>query len=205
MIHCIPGLVFELGEVSGTFDAAYERSHQRLREEAHALGAHGVIGVVDSIKKLTGSSITEFHLTGTAVRIDGMRVPDELPWTTYLDAQQLAKLLEVGLMPVEIVTSFSSLLLVMSAYGKWIKSGQAYRSMELPELRKLAELSLAEGKKRAYAKIGADSLHGVTVDDSVRDSADMITVRDCLIRGTRVRRFAERDPQPVPSSILGLG
>ena len=76
--------------------------------------------------------------------------------------------------------------------------------MELPELRKLAELTLAAAKKRAYSKIGSDSLHGVTVDDSVRDSADMIMVRDCLIRGTRVRRFAEREPQPVPSSILDL-
>jgi len=204
MAHCIPGLVFELSEVSGTFDAAYERSHQRLREEAHALGAHGIIGVVDTVKRFPGSSNTEFHLTGTAVRVEGLSLPDDLPWTTYLDAQHLAKLLEVGLMPVEIVTSFSSLLLVMSAYGKWIKSGQAYRSTELPELRKLAEMSLAAAKERAYSKIGSDSLHGVTVDDSVRDSADMVMVRDCLIRGTRVRRFAERDPQPVPISILDL-
>jgi len=204
MAHCIPGLVFELGEVSTAFDDAYERSHQRLREEAHALGAHGVIGIVDSVKKLTGSSITEFHLTGTAVRVEGVPLSSDLPWTTFLGAQHLVKLLEIGLMPVEVITSFASVLLVMSAYGKWFKSGQAIHSMELPELRRLAELTLAAARERAYSKIGSDSLHGVRVEDSVRDSADMVVVRDCLIRGTRVRRFATRPPQPVPTVLMDL-
>jgi len=204
LASCIPGLVFELAEVSSAFDGAYERSHRRLREEAHALGAHGVLGVVDSVKSIAGSSIKEFHLVGTAVRVEGIDQTDDLPWTTFLGAQHLAKLLEIGLMPIEIVTSFSSVLLVMSSWGKWLKSGQSMRSTQLPELRRLAELTLEAAKNRAYSKIGSDSLHGVQVDDSVRESADMIVVRDCLIRGTRVRRFAERGPQPLPRTIMDL-
>ena len=48
------------------FTAAYDR----MTEEATLLGAHGVVGVVDSWHSLTDMGVLEFRLRGTAVRIE---------------------------------------------------------------------------------------------------------------------------------------
>jgi hypothetical protein len=200
-----PGMAFELGEVIQGFSDAYGASHKRLREEARRLGAHGVIGVVDSIKPVAGSTITEFHLTGTAVALEGEAPSDALPWTTFLPTQQLAKLIEVGLMPVEIVVSMSTVLLINSAYGNWIRSGQmGMGSKDLTEVRALQELALTRARERAYSQIGSDSLHGVTVSEASREGGHMIAVQECAIRGTRVRRFKETDPLIVPTTLMEL-
>ena len=203
--NTFPGMAFEQGEVIQGFTTAYEESHTRLREQARDLGAHGVIGVVDSIKHVAGSRITEFHLTGTAVKLRGEAPSDSLPWTTYLTTQQLSKLIEIGLMPVEIVMSLSSVLLVTTGYGNWLRSGQmAIGSNDLPELRALQELALSRARQRAYSSIGADSLHGVVVTEQTQDRIREVIVQECLIKGTRVHRFKQADPLSRVTSTMGL-
>lgn len=200
-----PGMAFELGEVIEGFSNAYGAAHTRLREEARHLGAHGVIGVVDSITQVVGSKVTQFHLTGTAVAIEDEPPSNELPWTTYLQAQQLAKLIEIGLMPVEVVVSMSTVLLVNSAYGNWLRSGQmGVGSKDLTELRALQELALTRARDRAYEHIGSDSLHGVTVSEASREEGRLLTIQECAIKGTRVRRFKDSDSMKEPANLMGL-
>jgi len=40
-----------------------------MLEEATELGAHGVVGVVDTVSRLTDANVTEFHMSGTAVKV----------------------------------------------------------------------------------------------------------------------------------------
>ena len=52
-----------------------EQTHHSLTryvlEEAQEAGAHGIIGVVDTNRHLGDLGVTEFHITGTAVVVEG--------------------------------------------------------------------------------------------------------------------------------------
>ncbi len=53
------------------FTAAYER----MTDEANLVGAHGVVGVVDTCHSLTDMGVLEFRLRGTAVQLEGEPPP----------------------------------------------------------------------------------------------------------------------------------
>ncbi|WP_084599122.1 heavy metal-binding domain-containing protein [Actinoplanes subtropicus] len=77
----------------------------RMRQEATALGADGVVGVRLTEERMEGQK-HEFMALGTAVRSRGRQRP-ERTFTTDLAAQDLAKLLGAGWVPAGIVYGLS--------------------------------------------------------------------------------------------------
>ena len=77
----------------------------RMRQEAAALGADGVVGVRLTEERMDGQK-HEFMALGTAVRSRGRQRP-ERPFTTDLAAQDLAKLLGAGWVPAGIIYGLS--------------------------------------------------------------------------------------------------
>jgi uncharacterized protein YbjQ (UPF0145 family) len=73
----------------------------RMRQEAAALGADGVVGVRLTEERMDGQK-REFMALGTAVRSRGRQRPGG-PFTTDLAAQDVAKLLSAGWVPAGIV------------------------------------------------------------------------------------------------------
>jgi uncharacterized protein YbjQ (UPF0145 family) len=82
-----------------------DKALTRMRDEAAALGADGVVGVRLTEERIPAEKI-EFTALGTAVRSRGRQRP-ERPFTTDLAGQDLAKLLAAGWMPAAIVYGLS--------------------------------------------------------------------------------------------------
>ncbi|WP_433305536.1 heavy metal-binding domain-containing protein [Actinoplanes sp. CA-030573] len=73
----------------------------RMRQEAAALGADGVVGVRFTEERLDGQK-REFMALGTAVRSRGRQRPAQ-PFTTDLPAQDVVKLLSAGWAPAGLI------------------------------------------------------------------------------------------------------
>ncbi len=91
----------------------FRLAYDRMIEEAQVAKAHGVIGVVSSVRNLIDPSIHEFHITGTAVRAKGIK---EVPviFNTFLAGQRLVKIIEAGYMPVSVISTLGEV--AMYAY-----------------------------------------------------------------------------------------
>jgi hypothetical protein len=107
--HRMWGQNLEQPWVEAAWSAGYGAAYARMLDEATALGAHGVIGVVDRVTPVADSQTSEFHFLGTAVTVeDGPPPAAGVPWTTYLAGQRLTKSIEAGFMPVAVVASMAS-------------------------------------------------------------------------------------------------
>jgi hypothetical protein len=188
------------------FDSAYGR----MLDEATALGAHGVIAVVDRATHLSDSQTTEFHLLGTAVTVeDGPPPAQGVPWTTYLAGQRLTKSIEAGYMPVAVVASMASVRVWASCItGYQMEGGRGWgSSSQASEVTQVTKAHMAVrqlARKHVRAKLAGDALHGVAIDVVKREFSEGDEVIDCTIRGNRVRRFKDFDDVPTPRPTVRL-
>jgi uncharacterized protein YbjQ (UPF0145 family) len=97
----------EMTVLSQAMYTARELAMTRLREEANALGADGVVAVRLGVGRYDwGENLAEFVAIGTAVRArDGQsyRSPDGRPFTSDLTGQEFAVLRAMGQAPVGLV------------------------------------------------------------------------------------------------------
>ena len=94
------GQNYEQSWIEDAWSEGFTSAYDRMVEEAADVGAHGIVGLVDSSERLSDMGVLEFRVHGTAVRVkDGPPPPDGRPWTTYLAGQRLAKLIEAGYAP----------------------------------------------------------------------------------------------------------
>jgi hypothetical protein len=119
------GQNYEQTWVESTWGQGFGAAYSRMMEEAAEVGAHGVIGVVDTMRHLGDVGITEFHITGTAVVVDG-QAPPPRPWTTFLAGQRLNKLMEAGWAPVSVAASFSSIRVWAYCVTEYLMRGSGY-------------------------------------------------------------------------------
>jgi uncharacterized protein YbjQ (UPF0145 family) len=86
---------------------ARRKAMNRLVAECRALGGDGIIAVQVEIGPFQGQEHTlAFRVRGTAVRAHG-RVRPLRPFSSDLSAQEFAKLIEAGWVPVELVLGVS--------------------------------------------------------------------------------------------------
>jgi hypothetical protein len=183
-------------------------------EEATALGAHGVIGVVDRVSNVADTGTTEFHFLGTAVRVDGGPPPaGGVPWSTYLAGQRLTKSIEAGFMPVAVVASLASVRVWAFCMTEYLMEGQmgmgwgyASSGPQLVEQVSKAHMAARQlARKHVREQLVGDELHGATIDVATRELAQGDEVIDCTLRGNRVRRFKDFDPIALPRPTVRLG
>jgi uncharacterized protein YbjQ (UPF0145 family) len=100
----VPGINYEDEPFESAVTDAYESARDRLRIAAVDCGAHGVIAATVALRHpplLESTAPTvEIRLIGTALKVPGVE-PLERPFVAHLSAQAFAKLIGLGLIPVD--------------------------------------------------------------------------------------------------------
>ncbi|HLM96148.1 MAG TPA: hypothetical protein VK283_07515 [Acidimicrobiales bacterium] len=211
--HRIWGQNYQQPWVESAWGQGFGSAYTRLVEEAQEVGAHGVIGVVDSTRHLADMNVTEFHILGTAVVVEGGGPPPGgTPWTTYLAGQRLAKLVEAGYMPVSVVAALASVrvwaycvteILMEGTLTAWGGSGY----MPVAEVEQLSRAHMAArslAREHVRGQLGNDNLQGAQIVANTQRLSQGDEVIECTLRGTRVRRFKDFDPLPAPRPTVRL-
>jgi hypothetical protein len=197
--------------VEQAWQQGYSSARERMLDEARAAGAHGIIGVVDASTPLSDLGVLEFHTRGTAVKVIGTGPPpDEIPWTTYLAGQRLARVIDAGYMPISIVGSISSVQvwaycmtqLLMGGVGTmWSPSADSQDVVQISEARSAARRMARDAIR---GQLDGDALLGASLDVVERDAERGDQEIQCILRGNRVRRFKDVDPmaRPIPTVQL---
>jgi hypothetical protein len=188
----------------------YGAAYSRMLEEATALGAHGVIGVVDRVANLADTGTTEFHFLGTAVTVEGGPSPaGGAPWSTYLAGQRLTKSIEAGYMPVSVVASLASVRVWAYCMTEYLMEGaRAWGGPTGPrEVEQVSKAHMAVrqlARKHVREQLRGDALHGARIQVEKRELSQGDEVIDCTLRGNRMRRFKEFDEVPAPRPTVRL-
>jgi uncharacterized protein YbjQ (UPF0145 family) len=210
--HRSYGVNFEQTWVEDNWSTGWQLANTRMIEEAEALGAHGVIGVIDDMRQLAGTGAVEFRINGTAVVVPGATRPPT-PFSTFLSGQRLAKLIEAGFAPVAVVAALTSVQMIgycITHYqlagtnaGSW--SGGLAGVHPIVQVGKAQRAARSLARERARAQLGDDQLHGATVTQFEQEVGEGDLAIQCSVRGTRVRRFKDFDPLPDPAPVVRLG
>jgi Putative heavy-metal-binding len=209
--HRIWGQNYQQPWVEGAWAQGFSSAYSRMVDEAREVGAHGIIGVVDTTRHLTDMNVTEFHMLGTAVVVEDMSSPVAEPWTTYLAGQRLAKLIEAGYMPVSVVAALSSVRvwaycvteMLMEGVGGGLGGGYL-PSTEVEQLSRAHIAARSLAREHVRSQLGHDSLQGALIVANTQSLAQGDEVIECALRGTRVRRFKDFDPLPAPRPTVRL-
>ena len=208
--HRMWGQNLEQPWVEAAWSAGYGAAYARMLDEATALGAHGVIGVVDRVTPVADSQTSEFHFLGTAVTVEeGPPPAGGVPWTTYLAGQRLTKSIEAGFMPVAVVASMASVRVWAYCITEYqMEGGRGWgNTNQTGEVEQVIRAHMAVrqlARKHVRQKLVGDALHGVQIDVEKRELAQGDEVIDCTIRGNRVRRFKDFDVVPSPRPTVRL-
>lgn len=208
--HRTWGQNYQQNWMEDAWRSGFNSAYARMMEEAQALGAHGVVGVIDSENPLSDTGVVEFHLRGTAVRVIDAPSPAETPWSTFLAGQRLAKSFEAGYAPVSIVTSVASVrvwaycvteYLMEGSAGAWSNAGGAAEIMQVVDAQsKVRDLA----RSRIRSSLHGDVLHGAHLEVSTREFAKGDMEFQSRLSGNRVRRFKDFDPVAVPRPTVRL-
>lgn len=216
------GANFEQPWVEAAWAQGFGSAYRRMVEEAEQAGAQGIVGVADRAELLTDQSVVEFHIVGTAVAVEGEVIETPAPaysaprgksggaapvWSTYLAGQRLAKLFEAGLAPVSVAATLASVQLWPNCHTEYQLQGAgtmwAGTGGEITQVVNAETAARRLARAAVRAQLGPDSLHGA--DFSVtRHGGSGGHVIECTLRGTRVRRFKDFDPLPVPRPTVRL-
>jgi hypothetical protein len=211
--HRIWGQNYQQPWVESAWAQGFNSAYSRMVEEAQQVGAHGIIGVVDSTRHLADMNVTEFHILGTAVVVEGgAPPPGGEPWTTYLAGQRLAKLVEAGYMPVSVVAALASVRVWAYCVTEMLMEGTAFRTfgggyLPVSEVEQLSRAHLAArslAREHVRGRLGHDSLQGALIVANTQSLSQGDEVIECTLRGTRVRRFKDFDPLPAARPTVRL-
>ncbi len=211
MEHRAWGQNFEQPWVESAWTQGYGTAYGRMVEEAEALGAHGIIGVVDRVSNVADTGTTEFHFLGTAVTVeDGPPPAGGAPWTTYLAGQRLTKSIEAGFMPVAVVAALASVRVWAYCMTEYQMEGNigwgTPQGPALVEQVTKAHMAVRQlARKHVRQQLAGDQLHGALIDIAQRELSQGDEVIDCTLRGNRMRRFKDFDPIPAPTPTVRLG
>jgi Putative heavy-metal-binding len=205
------GQNYEQSWVEDAWRRGFSSAYDRMLEEASAVGAHGVVGVVDATERLGDTGVLEFRVQGTAVKVtDGQPPADGRPWTTYLAGQRLAKSIEAGFAPVSIAASVASVRVWAYCLTEYLTEGSgsswgyqgAAGEIEQTSKAHMAVRRIARQKVRS--QLGGDSLHGASMVTTERELGQGDVELQCILRGNQVRRFKQFDPMPSPRPTVRM-
>ena len=192
------------------WSSGFGTAYRRMVEEAQKAGAHGIVGVVDTMESMGDVSVLEFRLRGTAVRVAGAPAPTAAPWTTYLAGQRLAKLIEAGYAPITLAATIASIKVWASCGTKYQMEGQGMVSgwnTDGAEVRQIADAHMSirtMALHRIRGQLANDSLHGVTMDVRAREVGEGNQEIRCTLRGNRVRKIKQFASLPLPVPAVRL-
>ncbi len=209
--HRAWGQNFEQSWIESAWSNGFGTAYTRLTEEAASLGAHGVVGVVDTAEHLSDMGVVEFRLRGTAVRLEGATAPaGGRPWTTYLAGQRLAKLFEAGYVPVSVAAAAASVRVYANCVTQYLTEGTTSlwgAQLVDVEIEQMSDAHTAVrriAREHVRAQLGSDSLHGASMLTTASELSEGDAELQCVLRGNRVRRVRPFAALPSPRPTVRL-
>jgi uncharacterized protein YbjQ (UPF0145 family) len=191
---------------------ARELAMARMEEEAHELGADGVIGVRLKVNRHTwGESLLEFVAIGTAVnatpaasqrhQVQSWRAPSGMPFTSDLSGQDFWMLLRSGYRPVSLVMGNCVYHVAHQTLGGWFSSvGQ---NMEMPNFTQALydARELAMERLQYEAQIdGASGVVGTEVHETSHGWDSHVI--EFFAVGTSVLQIHAAEAPPTPELVM---
>ncbi|MBX9686008.1 MAG: heavy metal-binding domain-containing protein [Candidatus Obscuribacterales bacterium] len=205
----------EIQEITKAHTEARRKAIERLKQEAHLLGASGVIGVrINARSHDWSSGVTEFTAFGSAIKIPGWPVGQE-PFTSALNGQEFWQLYRSGYMPLSVVMGTCSYYMHMDyqtrqSIYQWFAPNQELptftngykQAARMADLRMQSELSLLK----------ADGAVGVSIEpkmETIEYEYNNTSYYDLLLHftmlGTAVAAHPEREQKhSSPLLVLNL-
>jgi uncharacterized protein YbjQ (UPF0145 family) len=210
------GILSGNGEVSTLSSAllqAREIATQRLKAEARAAGATGVVGVRLTIDQLGGKShLARFTAIGTGVRPKSSAFPtkqvsastvEELsgPFLTALSGQEFALLLRIGLLPVGLVMGVCVYHVKRLGSLAWMRT--YFQSVEMSgyteALYQARELAMGRIQAEALA-LNAEGVVGVSTSEQSHVWGSRVI--EFFAMGTAISSFGDQEGQIDPKCVL---
>jgi uncharacterized protein YbjQ (UPF0145 family) len=188
------------GPLVNAMTNGWTTSIRRMREEAAALGADGVVGVSLTQSHL-GEHAREFVAIGTAVRAQTQCPrPPTRPFTTELSGADFAKLLLSGWLPVSIAIGYE-----VATRADDYTTQQQTRSWSGQNVEVAGYTDLvSQARDRARAKFGqaviATGAEGAVVSHlgvQLQISGEATHIAEATIRGTAITAFGRSRTQPA--------
>lgn len=199
----LPTVSREVADVSAALHEARRKAMDRLRREAGAMGADGVVGVRLTVDlESWGELRAEFVATGTAVRAHGSR-GQPTPFTSNLSGRDFYALRRGGYHPVDLVMGACVWHAAALTAGRWLAIRG--RNVELAEytaaLYAARELAMARMSREA-AGSGARGIVGVRIEERPRAWGNRTV--EFLAVGTAVTLVAAVPGGGRPAPVLSL-
>jgi uncharacterized protein YbjQ (UPF0145 family) len=206
----------ELGVLTQALYQARELAMARMEEEAHALGADGIIGVRLNVNRHAwGEHLVEFVAIGTAIfareaqaaggpmaRPGAFRAPNGRPFTSDLSGQDFWMLLKSGYRPVSLVMGNCVYHVAHQSLGGWFSSvGQ---NCEMPNftqaLYDARELAMERLQYEAQMD-GASGVVGTVIHETTHGGWDSHVIEFFAV-GTSVLPMPVAAPPPAPQLVM---
>lgn len=196
----------EMGVLTQALYQARELAMARMEEEAHELGADGVIGVRLKINRHAwGEHLVEFVAIGTAIYArDGKswRAPSGMPFTSDLSGQDFWMLLKSGYRPVSLVMGNCVYHVAHQTLGGWFKT--AGNNVEMTNftqaLYDARELAMERLQYEAQLD-GASGVVGTEIHESTHHGWDSHVLEFFAI-GTSVLPIQLEHQPPEPQLVM---
>ncbi len=197
----------ELAVLTQALYQARELAMARMEEEAHELGADGVIGVRLKVNRHAwGEHLVEFVAIGTAVihrEAPGKwRAPAGMPFTSDLSGQDFWMLLRSGYRPVSLVMGNCVYHVAHQSLGGWFKTvGQ---NCEMPNftqgLYDARELAMERLQYEAQMD-GASGVVGTVIKEWTHGGWDAHVIEFFAV-GTSVLPTPTSEKPPEPQLVM---
>ncbi len=200
----------ELDYLSQAMYEARELAMTRMEEEAHVLGADGVVGVRIEVGSYDwAENLAEFVAIGTAVKApagEDHRTIHQRPFTSDLSAQDFYKLYTIGYVPAELVLGNCVYHVAHRGLGQQIM--QMGVNTEMPNytqaLYEARELAMSRMQDEAE-RLGAAGIVGMNIIEKSHGWGTHVI--EFLAIGTAIvprKGFAHDVKLPPPSFQVGL-
>jgi uncharacterized protein YbjQ (UPF0145 family) len=201
----------ELTYLTAALAESRARAIHRLVLETEGLGAEGVVGVRLVVKRWEwATGMAEFTVLGTAVRRVGHAAP-EVPFTSTLSGQDMAKLISCGYRPVALVMGAIAFQAVaFFGGGLGMRGGfgvSSWYNQEVTSYSRALHQAQGVGRQRMANeafRVGAAGVVGVEIESHVLEySTGSETVGgrivEWVILGTAVvpQTGSQKPPQPT--------
>ncbi|MGA7417717.1 MAG: heavy metal-binding domain-containing protein, partial [Acidimicrobiales bacterium] len=207
----------ELVDLSDSLHSARTIAMGRLRAEAAALNADGVVGVRLEFEGAEGKGRDyRFNAIGTAVRAtrhatvlanerqaDGMPPRQGEVFTSDLSGRDFALLARAGYVPAGMVMGVCVYHVARRQFGEWLKTQNANIELELitTALYDSRELAMERMQTESHS-LGADGIVGVRIQEETHVWGSHVI--EFLAIGTAVRLVADEHRSLSPQMVVPL-
>lgn len=194
-----------LDQYVGVLTAARRTARDRMAAQCARLGSDGVVAVTTVVEPFRPyEGIIRFTATGTAVRARGVVRPP-WPFVSHLPAQDFAKLIGAGWVPVDIAVGISVFCRANTTALR--RAGRRFApAQELRGWTELVSAALDHARIRLWrdiARVGADGAVMSEANLDVYEKTDT-HVAEATYIGTAITNFGPPRKIKPPSMILRL-